>query len=67
MPSDETRRLLKLLGVAVTTYEDAILNRLSEKEIREFEADARARLQEVTALLDRLRAESAQDPGPPQR
>ncbi len=56
MPSDETRRLLKTLGVAVTEYEDAISNKSSMEEIREFEAEARARLQEVAALIDRLSA-----------
>ena len=57
MPTDETRRLLKTLGVAVTTLEDAVQNRLSTEDILEAEAEARARLQEITALIDRLRAE----------
>ena len=55
MPSDDTRRLLRTFGVAVTTYEDAVLNKTSTNEILEAEADVRARLQEVTALIDRLR------------
>ena len=55
MPSDETRRLLRTFGVAVTAYEDAVLNRSSLEEMRKSEGEARARLQEVTALIDRLR------------
>ena len=55
MPSDDTRRLLRTFGVAVTAYEDAVLNKTSMNEILEAEAEARARLQEVTALIDRLR------------
>jgi hypothetical protein len=58
MPSDDTRRLLKTCGVAVTAYEDAVLNKSSMEEILEAEAEARARLQEVAALIDRLRAEA---------
>jgi hypothetical protein len=42
MPSDETRRLLKNFGVAVTEYEDAIRNSSSEEKMRESEADARS-------------------------
>lgn len=55
MPSDDTRRLLRTFGVAVTAYEDAVRNKASMKEILESEAEARARLQEVAALIDRLR------------
>lgn len=55
MPSDETRRLLRTFGVAVTAYEDAVRNKSSTEEILDAEAEARARLQEVTALIDRLR------------
>jgi hypothetical protein len=56
MPSDETRRLLKMFGVAVTAYEDAVQNKSSIQEILESETEARARLHEVTALIDRLHA-----------
>jgi hypothetical protein len=55
MPSDETRRLLRAFGVAVTTYEDAVGGTSSIEEIREAERAVRARLDEITALLDRLR------------
>jgi hypothetical protein len=59
MSSDETRRLLRTFGVAVTEYEDAVLNRSSIEEILAAESNARARLHEVTALIDRLRAVAA--------
>jgi hypothetical protein len=55
MPSDETRRLLKTLGVAVTSYEDAVRCKSALDAIARCEAEARARLEEVTALIDRLR------------
>ena len=58
MPSDETRRLLRLFGVAVTAYEDAVQNRSSMEELRKSEREVRARLEEVTALIDRLRADA---------
>jgi hypothetical protein len=56
MPSDETRRLLRAFGVAVTAYEDAVLDKAPTEEMRKAERDARARLDEVTALIDRLGA-----------
>ena len=59
MPSDDTRRLLKTCGIAVTRYEDAVLSKSSMEEILEAEAEARARLQEVIALIDRLRTVAA--------
>jgi hypothetical protein len=58
MPSDETRRLLRLFGVAVTAYEDAVQNRSSMEELRKSEREVRARLEEVTALIDRLNADA---------
>ena len=58
MPSDETRRLLKTLGVAVTAYEDAVRGKSAMEAIVRSEAEARARLEEVTALIERLRAEA---------
>jgi hypothetical protein len=56
MPTDETRRLLRTFGVAVTTYEDAVENRSPKEAVLEAEAEARARLREVRALIDRLHA-----------
>ncbi len=59
MPSDETRRLLRAFGVAVTAYEDAVQNRSSADDARKADREVRARLDEVTALIERLRAGAA--------
>lgn len=56
MPTDETRRVLKVFGVAVTAYEDAVDKGASPEELRKAEAEVRGRLEEVTALIERLRA-----------
>ncbi len=56
MPSDQTRRLLKVFGVAVTEYEDAVEQGASPEAVVKAEAEARTRLQEVTALIERLSA-----------
>ena len=56
MPSDETRRVLKTFGVAVTTYEDALEAGRPEEEINKADAEYRATLSEVTALIERLRS-----------
>lgn len=55
MPTDETRRLLRTFGVAVTTYEDLIENRASGEEIQKAEAEVLGRLEEVRNHIDRLR------------
>ena len=55
MPTDETRRLLKVFGVAVTAFEDAVDKNASPEERRKAEVEASTRLQEVTALIERLR------------
>jgi hypothetical protein len=52
MPSDETR--LRTFGVAVTQFEDAVSGGASAEEIQKAEDDARVRLHEIEALLDRL-------------
>ena len=54
MPTDETRRLLKVFGVAFTAYEDPVDKGASPEEISMAEAEARSRLEEVTALIERL-------------
>ena len=59
MPTDETRHLLKAFGVAVTTYEDAVLTKAPLEEVVSAERDARGRLQEVMALMDHLREEAS--------
>jgi hypothetical protein len=56
MPSDETRRLLRTLGVAVTQFEDAVSSGAPADEIQQAEDQARLRLTEVNALLDRLKS-----------
>jgi hypothetical protein len=56
MPSDETRRVLRTFGVAVTTYEDAVEAGAPADEIDKAETEFRATLSEVTALIERLRA-----------
>jgi hypothetical protein len=59
MPSDETRRVLKVFGVAVTGYEDAIHKGASVEALSKAEGEVRARLEEVTALIEHLRAAAA--------
>ena len=54
MPSDETRRLLRTFGVAVTQFEDAVSSGAPDGEIRQAEDEARNCLNEIQALLDRL-------------
>ena len=56
MPSDDTRRLLRSFGIAVTAYEDAVREQLSMETILASETEARARLQEIAELIDRLRS-----------
>ena len=56
MPTDETRRVLKVFGVAVTAYEDAVDKAAPPQELAKAEAEVRVRLEEVTALIERLRA-----------
>ncbi len=56
MPTDETRRLLRVFGVAVTAYEDAVEKGVQPDELGRVETEVRTRLEEVTALIERLRA-----------
>jgi len=56
MTSDETRRVLKLFGVAVTAFEDCVEKGAPAEEIDKAEAEIGAGLGEVTALIERLRA-----------
>jgi len=58
MPTDETRRLLKVFGVAVTAFEDAVDKEASAGERQKAESEVRMRLQEVTALIERLRVKT---------
>ncbi len=54
MPSDEVRRLLKVFGIAVTTLEDAVREGAAADRVARSAAEARARLDEVGALIERL-------------
>jgi hypothetical protein len=56
MPSDETRRLLKLFGVAVTNLEDAIDGKKPMAQIMRHDHELADRTRELLAFLDRLRS-----------
>jgi len=56
MPNDETRRVLKVFGVAVTNLEDAIEQGKPFEEIMKWDAELADRTREVIALVDRLRS-----------
>lgn len=55
MPSDETRRVLKVFGVAVTNLEDAIDRRAPIPDIMKCDAELADRTREMLALVERLR------------
>jgi hypothetical protein len=54
MPTDETRRVLKVFGVAVTAFEDAVDKGAPPEELSKAEAEVKTRLEEVTVLIDNL-------------
>ena len=56
MPSDETRRVLKVFGVAVTNLEDVIDRKAPTDEIMKWDAELADRTREVIDLVDRLRS-----------
>jgi hypothetical protein len=56
MPSDETRRLLKLFGVAVTSLEDAIDSKAPFEEIMKWDAELADRTRDMIDLVERLRS-----------
>ena len=56
MPTDETRRVLKVFGVAVTAFEDAVEKAASPEELKKAEAEVKTRLEEITVLIERLGA-----------
>lgn len=56
MPSDETRRVLKVFGVAVTSLEDAVDKKAPIAEIAQRDAELADRTREVISLVDRLRS-----------
>jgi len=59
MPSDETRRILRIFGVAVTTFEDAVDKGAQVEDIEKARSALDAGWREVTALVDRLRAKKS--------
>jgi hypothetical protein len=56
MPSDETRKLLKLFGVAVTNLEDAIDGKAAYEEIMKWDAELADRTRDIIDLVERLRS-----------
>ena len=56
MPTDETRRVLKVFGVAVTAFDDAVEKGAPAEELRKAEAEVKSRLEEITVLIEHLRA-----------
>ena len=56
MPSDETRRVLKVFGVAITNLEDAIDRKAPVEEIVKWDAELADRTREVLNLVERLRS-----------
>ena len=56
MPSDETRRVLRAFGVAVTAYEDSLQAGVPPDEMNKAVAELDVRLGEIMALIGRLRA-----------
>ncbi len=61
MASDETRRILKVFGVAVTGLEDA----RTPEERAKWDAEVTTRLREVQELVSRLRRAAADPPPKP--
>ena len=56
MPSDETRRVLKVFGVAVTNLEDALDRNAPMDEIMKWDQEVAERMRELIALVERLRS-----------
>lgn len=56
MPTDATRGILKAFGIAVTDYEDALEKGVPSEQLSKAEKEMLRRLQEVTALIESLRA-----------
>ncbi len=56
MPSDETRRLLKVFGVAVTNLEDAIDGKAPTAEIMKWDQEVAERTRDIIDMVERLRS-----------
>ncbi len=59
MPTDKTRSILKAFGIAVTDYEDALERGVPLEQLSKAEKEMLRRLQEVTALIENLRAKKS--------
>ena len=60
MPTEETRRLLKVFGVAVTNLEDAIDTNAPMEEIMKWDRELADRMRDVIAAVERLRSRRIQ-------
>jgi hypothetical protein len=60
MPSDETRRLLKVFGVAVTNLEDAVEQKAPFEEIMKWDRELADRTRDIIALVEGLRSRRIQ-------
>lgn len=56
MANEETRRVLKVFGVAVTSLEEAIERKAPFDEIMKWDREVADRTREVIDLVDRLRS-----------
>ncbi len=56
MPGDETRRILKVFGIAVTNLEQALDRHAPEDEIMKYDAELADRTREVIDLVERIRS-----------
>ena len=56
MPSEETRKVLKVFGVAVTNLEDAIDGKAPIAEIVKWDQEVAERTREIIAMVERLRS-----------
>jgi hypothetical protein len=56
MSSEETRRVLRLFDVAVTSLEEAIDNRAPMDDVMKWDRELADRTRDMLALVDRLRS-----------
>jgi hypothetical protein len=56
MPSDEIRSLLKVFGIAVTTYEDLVYGAAPAEQLKAAETEIFDRLAEIKNHMERLRS-----------
>jgi hypothetical protein len=56
MPSEETRKLLKVFGVAVTNLEDAINDKAPTAEIMKWDQEVAERTRDIIDMVERLRS-----------